>query len=238
MVNEKTRLSSGETTKEGAVEKKKSKKSSRPSPVLHLEIGETSSQGLKKSGIQFSEENSVREVTGTGEEPVFRTPCSISGISAGISSGMLGFVFGFGGYWLKERLKGTWKASMRDGWGSAKTFAVLGGLYAAVSCFMVRLRQKNDAINSAVSGCSTGLAVGWKNGSSSALQSCVLFGAFSYFMDGMSAEATTEMDASKSKERARVRRCQADKCERGCQSSLFCLIPAIPLRFIDCSHYN
>eukprot|EP00890_Picochlorum_soloecismus_P000827 jgi/Picsp_1/1745/NSC_05217-R1_hypothetical protein CHLNCDRAFT_58549 [Chlorella variabilis] len=136
MVNEKTRLSSGETTKEGAVEKKKSKKSSRPSPVLHLEIGETSSQGLKKSGIQFSEENSVREVTGTGEEPVFRTPCSISGISAGISSGMLGFVFGFGGYWLKERLKGTWKASMRDGWGSAKTFAVLGGLYAAVSCFM------------------------------------------------------------------------------------------------------
>jgi len=233
MVNEKTRLSCEEsTTKErGALEKRKSKKSSTSSPVLHLEIGETSYQGSRQSGIPFSEGNSVREVTGTREEPVFQTPCSISGISAGISSGMLGFVFGFGGYWLKERMKGTWKASMRDGWASAKTFAVLGGLYAAVSCFMVRLRQKNDAINSAVSGCSTGLVLGWKNGPASALQSCVLFGAFSYFLDGMSAEATTELDASESK--ARVTNSKADKRDRGCHSSSFCLIPAIPLCFID-----
>lgn len=236
MVNEKTRLTNGESTREkNDVEKKKSKKSSTPAPVLHLEIGETSAHGLKKSGIQFSEENPVREVTGTGEEPVFQTPCSISGIGAGISSGMLGFVFGFGGYWLKERLKGTWKASMRDGWASAKTFAVLGGLYAAVSCFMLRLRQKNDAINSAVSGCSTGLALGWKNGPASALQSCVLFGAFSYFLDGMSAEATTELDASKSKERMRVRKQKASTWDQGCQANSFCLIPAIPLRFLDCT---
>jgi hypothetical protein len=63
---------------------------------------------------------------------------------AGISGGTLGYAFGFLGYWFSNRLKGTLRASLGSGWTSAKTFGIMGGLYAAVSCFMLRLRQKQD----------------------------------------------------------------------------------------------
>lgn len=93
-----------------------------------------------------------------------------------------------GGYWIRNMRGGQLKASLAEGWGSAKvrwataasatrrqcearlsclsgchlllssgtlprtplhlsplqTFGIMGGLYAAVSCFMQRLRQKND----------------------------------------------------------------------------------------------
>ncbi|RMZ55673.1 hypothetical protein APUTEX25_000256 [Auxenochlorella protothecoides] len=95
----------------------------------------------------------------------FQTPCTLKGLSAGASGGALGFVFGFGT--------------------QQSTFAIMGGLYAAVGCFMQRLRQREDAWNGAASGCATGLALGWANGPLGALQSCAMLGAFSYFMDGM-----------------------------------------------------
>jgi hypothetical protein len=41
------------------------------------------------------------------------------------------------------------------------------------------------AWNGAASGCATGLALGWAAGPQSALQSCAMLGAFSYFLDGM-----------------------------------------------------
>lgn len=81
---------------------------------------------------------------------------------------------------------------MLDAGTSAKTFGLMGGLYAGVNCFMLRLRQCEDAWNSAASGCATGLALGWKGGPLSALQSCFMLGIFSYFIEGMgggSAEA-------------------------------------------------
>lgn len=74
----------------------------------------------------------------------FQTPCSINGIMAGISGGTLGYAFGFAGYWFSNRLKGNFRGSLGSGWASAKTFGIMGGLYAAVSCFMLRLRQKQD----------------------------------------------------------------------------------------------
>lgn len=81
---------------------------------------------------------------------------------------------------------------MLDSGTSAKTFGLMGGLYAGVNCFMLRLRQCEDSWNSAASGCATGLALGWKGGPLSALQSCFMLGIFSYFIEGMgggSAEA-------------------------------------------------
>ncbi|EFN53590.1 hypothetical protein CHLNCDRAFT_58549 [Chlorella variabilis] len=135
----------------------------------------------------------------------FQTPCTITGVMAGLSGGTLGYVFGFGGYWMRHmRGGGQWKPSLAEGWGSAKTFGIMGGLYAAVSCFMQRLRQKNDAWNGAASGCATGLALGWKQGPLSALQSCAMLGAFSFFVDGMgvnqAAAAAAESPAGASAE--------------------------------------
>lgn len=85
----------------------------------------------------------VREIQPASKDS-FQTPCSVNGLFAGMTGGSVGFLFGFGGYWLKYRLKGTLSAAMKEGWGSAKAFAVMGGIYAAVNCFMLRIRQKQD----------------------------------------------------------------------------------------------
>ena len=97
----------------------------------------------------------------------FQTPCTLTGVMAGLSGGSLGYVFGFGewqggaavpasgfeppppspppppvppaasahsahclpgcawltpagGYWMRMRRSGQWKASLAEGWGSAK----------------------------------------------------------------------------------------------------------------------
>lgn len=48
------------------------------------------------------------------------------------------------GHWFRQRLKGSFKGAMGDGWTSAKTFATMGGIYATVSCLMKRIRQTDD----------------------------------------------------------------------------------------------
>lgn len=57
------------------------------------------------------------------------------------------------------------------------------GTYTFVNCLCERIRLKEDGINRAVAGCSSGLAIGWKNGPASAAQSCAFIGAVSYFLD-------------------------------------------------------
>lgn len=130
-----------------------------------------------------------RELTAqSADQAGFQTPCTVTGLMAGLSGGSLGYVFGFGGYWMRNiRGGGVWKTSLAEGWASASTFAIMGGLYAAVNCFMLRLRKTNDAWNGAASGCATGLALGWKQGPLGALQSCGMLGVFSYFIDSMGA---------------------------------------------------
>jgi hypothetical protein len=69
---------------------------------------------------------------------------------------------------------------------------------------MQRLRQKTDAVNAGVSGCSTGLVLGWGTGGwIGGLQSCVLFGAFSYFLDGTSLGGSAEAAACEMRGRRR-----------------------------------
>eukprot|EP00887_Chlorella_sp_A99_P007042 scaffold2.g7042.t1 len=195
-----------------------------PPPVMSLKIDSRS-----------SEPQDVPAETQEG----FQTPCTLHGVMAGLSGGSLGYLFGFGGYWMRQRTKGQWKPSLAEGWSSAKarsrawharpsgermpvdrgatrslrpralarmphrhlraaapllclqTFAIMGGIYAAVGCFMRRLRQKEDAWNGAASGCATGLVLGWSGGPAGALQSCALLGMFSYFVDGLSSDAGT-----------------------------------------------
>jgi import inner membrane translocase subunit TIM22 len=136
--------------------------------------------------LEISDSNQTAvEVSSRSDDFEFKTPCTLTGIGAGVSSAMLGYVFGFGGYWISQRSKGALQLANQAGLGSARTFAILGGLYSGVSCFMSRLRQKNDAFNAGVSGCSTGLVLGWTSGGPiAAVQSCAMFGLFSYFLDG------------------------------------------------------
>jgi len=170
------------------------------SAILHLEVGDSvASSNTKGRGnrrkFPVVDSDQVRTLvdktplSGEANEPelVFRTPCTVSGLGAGCSSGILGFVFGFGGYWLKERGRGVLKQALKGGLSSAKTFAVLGGLYTGVTCFMTRLRKKSDALNSGAAGCSTGLVLGWSSGGHvAAIQNCIMFGLFSYFLDNVS----------------------------------------------------
>ncbi|KAK9804838.1 hypothetical protein WJX72_008146 [[Myrmecia] bisecta] len=113
----------------------------------------------------------------------YELPCTLNGIMAGFSGGSLGYVFGFGPHLFTHKGPGRLKASNYKGLESAKTFAIMGGLYAAVSCYMKRIRLKEDAFNGGAAGCATGLALGWSGGPRSALQSCVGFGLFSFVID-------------------------------------------------------
>ena len=122
----------------------------------------------------------------------YAIPCSINGAMAALSGGALGFVFGGGSRLARSAGAaappgGRLAASLADGRASAKSFALFGGVYAAVSCVAARLRDAEDAWNGAVAGCVTGVAVSGAPTPAAALQSCLLFGAFSYFIDRMQA---------------------------------------------------
>lgn len=93
---------------------------------------------------------------------------------------------------MRNHVKGTLSNALAEGWTSARAFAIMGGLYAAVGCFAQRLRKKHDAWNGALSGCATGLAIGWAQGPAAAAQNCAMLGALSYFLDGMGNDNESE----------------------------------------------
>merc|ERR1711959_629566 len=65
-----------------------------------------------------------------------------------------------------------------------QTFGLMGGTYTFIACAARKIRGKDDAMNLAIAGCASGIALGWEGGPTSALQSCVGMGAFSWFFDG------------------------------------------------------
>jgi import inner membrane translocase subunit TIM22 len=151
----------------------------RAAPVLSLTMDAASGADVRDAATP----------PGDADAAGFLTPCTLAGATAGLSGAALGWVFGFGGYWARARTGGAWAASLAGGAASAKQFGVMGGIYAAAACFAQRIRQKQDAWNGAISGCATGLALGWAGGPAAAAQSCATFGAFSYFLDGMGGGA-------------------------------------------------
>ncbi|KAL0043332.1 hypothetical protein WJX79_001700 [Trebouxia sp. C0005] len=134
-----------------------------------------------------AEAMSSSPVASTSAAESHETACTIKGLTSGLSGGSLGYVFGFGGQLIKHRGKGRWKACAAEGWSSAKTFAIMGGLYAAVGCFMQRLRQKNDAFNGGASGFATGIVLSWGGTPRAMLQSALGFGLFSFVIEYMSS---------------------------------------------------
>uniref|UniRef100_A0A7S3U9A0 Mitochondrial import inner membrane translocase subunit TIM22 n=1 Tax=Picocystis salinarum TaxID=88271 RepID=A0A7S3U9A0_9CHLO len=79
------------------------------------------------------------------------------------------------------RLKAGWKAGREGG----KNFAIFGAVYSLALCYAKKFRKTEDPINSAIAGCCTGLALGWKGGPTAALQNCLTLGAFSWVLESI-----------------------------------------------------
>lgn len=109
-------------------------------------------------------------------------PCTLKGLTSAFYAGALGYLFGFVPAMIKNKAR-NWGAIHVDGVKSAQTFAIMSGLYTGVQCICQRLRQRDDGLNRALAGCSTGLVLGWGGGPWGAAQSCLGIGALSYFLD-------------------------------------------------------
>lgn len=113
---------------------------------------------------------------------VFEQPCTLKGIQSAFAAGAFGYLLGFAPAVFRFKAK-SWGLIHKEGWRSAQTIAVMSGLYTTVSCITARIRQKEDALTRGISGCATGLAIGWQGGPLAALQSCAGIGALSYIFD-------------------------------------------------------
>lgn len=136
------------------------------------------------------------------EPPPAKLPCFVKGLEAAFSGGVLGYVFGFGSKMVMFRgsggFKARWAVSALEGKSCARTFATFGGIYAAAMCYSRRLRLKNDAIDGAVAGCSTGLLIGFQSGAGAmgAAQSCLGLGVVSYYLEKLGVGTPPEAFAA------------------------------------------
>lgn len=123
-------------------------------------------------------------------------PCTLKGLSAALSAGVLGYMFGFVPGVIRHRAS-KWALIHLDGIKSAQSLAVMSGAYTAVHCICHRIRQVEDGWNRGLAGCATGLALGWSNGPMGAMQSCLGIGGLSYLLDfgGTSAAEARDMSA-------------------------------------------
>uniref|UniRef100_A0A7I4CIH5 Uncharacterized protein n=1 Tax=Physcomitrium patens TaxID=3218 RepID=A0A7I4CIH5_PHYPA len=119
-----------------------------------------SDDGLIDSSSSASQEPGSWSVGG----PNHPTFCFFKGAADGLAGGLMGSVFGFGsGLFKKQGFKG----ALREGGSSAKTFAILSGVHSIVSCYLKKVRGKEDGSPQALA------------------QSCLSFGAFSFVLEYM-----------------------------------------------------
>ncbi|XP_024363374.1 chloroplastic import inner membrane translocase subunit TIM22-2 [Physcomitrium patens] len=137
-----------------------------------------SDDGLIDSSSSASQEPGSWSVGG----PNHPTFCFFKGAADGLAGGLMGSVFGFGsGLFKKQGFKG----ALREGGSSAKTFAILSGVHSIVSCYLKKVRGKEDAWNAGIAGCATGLALSAPGSPQALAQSCLSFGAFSFVLEYM-----------------------------------------------------
>jgi hypothetical protein len=111
-----------------------------------------------------------------------KQPCTVKGLAAALSAGMLGYLFGFVPGVIRHRAS-KWALTHLDGMRSAQSLAIMSGAYTAVHCVCQRIRQVEDGWNRGMAGCATGLVLGWGNGPLGAAQSCLGIGGLSYLID-------------------------------------------------------
>ncbi|GBG74990.1 hypothetical protein CBR_g19503 [Chara braunii] len=106
--------------------------------------------------------------------------CLIGSLQAAVSGTVMGSIFGFGSGLFKRQ---GFKGALKEAGSSAKAFGLMSGVHTMVSCYLKRIRGKEDAINTGVAGCATGLVLSWGSTPQNMIQSCVGFGAFSYIFE-------------------------------------------------------
>eukprot|EP00245_Coleochaete_scutata_P004475 TRINITY_DN17155_c0_g1_i1.p1 TRINITY_DN17155_c0_g1~~TRINITY_DN17155_c0_g1_i1.p1 ORF type:complete len:208 (+),score=41.80 TRINITY_DN17155_c0_g1_i1:118-741(+) len=135
---------------------------------------------MASSSTSPSEEDIV--VIDDGDDAPPQEFCVAKGVGAAISGGIMGAVFGTGAGLVQRK---SFKGAFAEGGTSAKTFAIMSAVHSLVTCYMKKLRGREDALNAGIAGCATGLALGWGGTPQTLLQGCLGFGAFSYIFDFM-----------------------------------------------------
>jgi hypothetical protein len=115
--------------------------------------------------------------------PLPQLPCTLTALGAALPSAIIGFVFGFIPSIFTNRSWSQRSLWLGDGARSAKSLALFSSVYSLTSCILTRARQKEDRWTRTISGCLTGLAVGWGGGPAAALQSAIFIGILSNLLD-------------------------------------------------------
>lgn len=192
---------------------------------------------------------SSAQLPSSEEAPVL---CSLKGLYSGLSGGALGYVFGYVPRLATYKapaganlFKGRFGASNLAGVASGKSFAIFGGVFAAATCWSLRLRQKEDVWNSTIGGGATGLVMGWQGGPSSALQSALGFAAFSYIIERMGMGPSSSDQAAHASQLGLQVGVRKESVRRGrrwrlrlsqCSKAANCLVPSLLL--ISIPHEN
>lgn len=85
---------------------------------------------------------------------------------------------------MRQQLKLGLKDMGRSSYSSAKSFGMIGAIFAGTECCVEGLRAKNDIWNGVIGGCLTGGALARNAGPQAVGLGCVGFAAFSAAIDG------------------------------------------------------
>ena len=110
-------------------------------------------------------------------------PCTLQAMGAAVPSAVIGYIFGLIPSMFTNRSWSMRNVWLGDAFRSAKSLAVFSSVYSLSSCILTRARQKDDRWTRTISGCITGLAIGWGGGPAAALQSAIFIGCLSNLLD-------------------------------------------------------
>lgn len=84
---------------------------------------------------------------------------------------------------LREQMRSGYKSVLSKSLSWGKNFGVISCLFGGIECVIQKYRAKHDSWNPVLSGCTVGVAMGYKAGPAAACISCAGFAGFGFLMD-------------------------------------------------------